>query len=414
MRIHLTILFALLTLTAAAQRDNQFAIDAQVRTRAEYDNGAHKLRQTGTQPALFIGDRARITMDYQRKALEFKASVQHTGIWGQDDINHTAGTVNINEAWGKMKFEPGFFVQVGRMPLSYDDERILGAADWNMAGNWHDALRVGFENAMHRVHLFATYNQNTSDTHGGYYLNVMPYKQMQGLWYHLDLLPEMPLGISVLGLNTGFEDGTTENGHTRFMQTMGTYIDFHPGHFSVDASFYYQRGKDSSSDFVNAFMAAGNAGYEIPGIIDIHAGYDYLSGNDGLNYNQHAFDPLYGTHHKFLGTMDYFVGRKGYGIQDIHGGITGFIARRATIGADYHHLLMAEQVYGFQYGRHLGGEVDVQASVKILKDVELSAGYSMMFGTTALDVIQSGNHNSWQDWAWISLNINPRILFTLW
>jgi hypothetical protein len=412
--IRLTLLLTLVTLTAAAQKENQFAVDAQLRTRGEYDNGYATLRSQGQEPIFYISDRARIALDYQRKNLELKASVQHTGIWGREDINKGAGNVTLNEAWGKMTFDPGIFVQIGRMPLSYDDERLLGAADWNNAGNWHDALRLGFENNVHRVHLFATYNQNTSDTHGGYYAKVMPYKQMQGLWYHVDLLPQMPLGISLLALNIGYEDGKAESGHTRFMQTFGGYVNFRPEPFFVDASFYYQRGKDSSSDYVSAFMASGNVSYDVLGYLDIRAGYDYLSGNDGLNYNQHAFDPLFGTHHKFFGAMDYFVGRVGFGLQDIHAGLTGHFGRHVDLSADYHRISMAESVYGFHFGKHLADEVDIHLSARIMKDVTLTAGYSMMFAQENLAYIKGGDHTSWQDWAWLSLNINPRILFTTW
>ena len=38
----------------------------------------------------------------------------------------------------------------------------------------------------------------------------------------------------------------------------------------------------------------------------IGVGSDYLSGSDGADGKYKAFDPLYGTHHKFYGAMDYF------------------------------------------------------------------------------------------------------------
>jgi hypothetical protein len=40
----------------------------------------------------------------------------------------------LNEAWAKMNFGEGFFAQLGRQSLIYDDERILGGLDWNVAG----------------------------------------------------------------------------------------------------------------------------------------------------------------------------------------------------------------------------------------------------------------------------------------
>lgn len=44
-----------------------------------------------------------------------------------------------------------------------------------------------------------------------------------------------------------------------------------------------------------------------------------------------------------------------------------------------------------------------------MKDVKLSAGYSFMRGTKTMDAVKTGNHKSWQDWGWVSLNINPKV-----
>ncbi|MCR4994570.1 MAG: alginate export family protein [Bacteroidales bacterium] len=414
MKLRITFLSTLFVLTASAQRENLFSIDAQVRARAEYDNGGHTLRSEGEEPVLFIGNRTRLGVNYQRKNLTFKASGQYTGIWGDESIQKSNNHLSLNEAWGRLDFNPGFFVQVGRMPLVYDDEHLLGNSDWSLTGTWHDALRVGFEGVRHSVHLFATYYQDNDQTRGGYYSQIMPYKQMQGLWYHTQLLPDRILGISLIALNTGVEDGTAESGHTCWMQTMGGYLTFQPYNFDVAASFYYQRGKDASSDKVGAFMASGRIGYTFLNTIGIHAAYDYMSGNDGLNYNQHAFNPLFCTSHKLFGSMDYFAGRVSYGLQDLHAGIKARFNRSLSLTLDYHLLQMAEAVYGFHFDKKLGDELDLEFKAEIFKDVTLQAGYSVMWATNTLSAIQNGDYTRWQDWAWLSLNINPRLLLTNW
>ena len=40
--------------------------------------------------------------------------------------------------------------------------------------------------------------------------------------------------------------------------------------------------------------------------------------------------------------------------------------------------------------------------------------YSFMLGTKTMDAVKGGNHNSWQDWGWVSVNINPKVFFTKW
>ena len=44
-----------------------------------------------------------------------------------------------------------------------------------------------------------------------------------------------------------------------------------------------------------------------------------------------------------------------------------------------------------------------------------SVGYDYMSGDDGTsDKVKGGYHKSWQDWCWMQLNINPRVLFTKW
>ena len=103
-----TIAMVLLALTAAAQEENQFSVDVQLRSRGEYNNGASTPRSEGQLPATFINHRARLSLGYQRDDnLELKFTAQHTGIWGQNGMNADDGSAAINEAWAKLKFGEG-------------------------------------------------------------------------------------------------------------------------------------------------------------------------------------------------------------------------------------------------------------------------------------------------------------------
>ena len=126
----------MVAVTAMAQEENQFTIDAQLRTRSEYNNGAVYPRNDNQDAATFINERARVSMDFQRGPLELKVSAQHTGMWGQDGMNTANGRLTMNEAWAKLNLGDKWFIQIGRQQLCYDDERILGAYDWNVNGNW--------------------------------------------------------------------------------------------------------------------------------------------------------------------------------------------------------------------------------------------------------------------------------------
>ena len=64
--------------------------------------------------------------------------------------------------------------------------------------------------------------------------------------------------------------------------------------------------------------------------------------------------------------------------------------------------------------RSLGTELDYQLNWKIMKDATLTFGYSVMFGTKTMDAVKGGNHKSWQDWGWISLNLTPKLFSAKW
>ena len=72
---------------------------------------------------------------------DFGPTCRRMGAGPQIDTN---GRFIMNEAWAKLNFGAGFFAQLGRQTLSYDDERILGGLDWNVAGRYHDALKLGY------------------------------------------------------------------------------------------------------------------------------------------------------------------------------------------------------------------------------------------------------------------------------
>ena len=110
--------------------------------------------------------------------------------------------------------------------------------------------------------------------------------------------------------------------------------------------------------------------------------------------------------------MDYFYATDfaaGYnpGLSDTHVGVDFKVSNAVSMGLDYHYFATAVKLDNLK--RSLGSEVDYQLNWKIMKDVSMTVGYSVMFGTSTMDAVKGGNHKSWQDWGWVSLNINPRI-----
>ena len=207
-------------------KENTFSMSAQIRPRAEYRNGVLNPRSEGQEPAGFINNRARLSMNYERQNLSIGLSAQHVGVWGQDPQIDKNGRFILNEAWAQLDFGYGLFAKLGRQSLIYDDERILGGLDWNIAGRYHDALKLGYENKQNKLHLILAFNQNDETKIGGtfYAEGAQPYKNMQTLWYQH--IGSKEFKASFLFMNLGLEGGDPKEkvSDPQFMQTMGANL----------------------------------------------------------------------------------------------------------------------------------------------------------------------------------------------
>ena len=183
----------------------------------------------------FLLGRTRIIVDYSRPYLQAHMVIQNKAVWGSGGNQ----TLNLYEGWVKMTANNGLFAQVGRIALSYDDERIIGTNDFAMAGKSHDVLRVGYEGHGHKAHAFFAYNQNAENVYKSTYYSggSQPYKTMLTAWYHYDL-PKFPLGASLLFMNTGLQSGEPGNEKksptTVYQQMYGGYVNYHPKYLTPE------------------------------------------------------------------------------------------------------------------------------------------------------------------------------------
>jgi hypothetical protein len=289
--------------------------------------------------------------------------------------------------------------------------------------------------------VILAYNQNDDNTESGttYYSNLengtgsQLYKTMHVGWYHYDV-PTVPLGASLLFMNTGMQagniNGKNDNApHTNFQQLYGGYISFHPKGFSLEGSYYHQAGKDEYDMEIDGWMASAKATVNPHRLFSIEAGYDYLSGDESFpvpnpdtpfamiyHEKQQSFRPLYGSHHKFYGAMDYFYTSayvQGFspGLRNIYGGVTAFPFKNFTLKAAYHYLAINTDL---EMSKTLGHELEFEASYTFSRNISLQAGFSFMTGTETLDKLKRNTGNENLRWGWFSLVISPNTFTTKW
>lgn len=381
----------------------------QLRTRGEYRDGRWSSGDGSTDPAAFINERARLSLRYSRDDLSFKFSAQHVGVWGQDPLVDKIGRLAVNEAWARIG-RCGWFVQAGRQGLVYDDMWMMGTSDYNVAGWWHDALIIGHEKGRHSLHAIFTFNQNGENIAGSYYdnANTAHYKCLQSLWYHWE---NPTFAGSLQFINMGQEAGTEETPKTEWLQTLGGYFKYEPSPFSIIGSMAWQFGRNPEGQSVSAWMCSIKTTWNITRVWSVNLCEVFLSG-DGRGGKYGAYDPLYGYVRTFWSKLFYnsaFQAGCAPGLSDSQAGLSCKASELLTASILYHYFFMGAKIEGLE--RHLGHELDFRFSLKIQKDVTLALGHTMMRGSSSLSVLKGIDRDCWLNWSYVSLNVNPSLLF---
>ena len=416
---------------AQEEQQNQFNVSMQLRPRAEYRNG-YKTPLTETDISTgFVNQRSRLSLDFQRQGLSAMLSLQNVSVWGEYPVSNVyeSNTV-IYEAWAKLKGQSGFFAKFGRQVLHYNDGRLLSVADWNQASRVHDALKFGYQTELNQLDLVLAYNQDADKNSGGTYYRAIgvPYKTMQALYYQNN--SSEVFTPSFLFVNIGLEEGDAVAGDSKLanMQTLGTNLIYKPlPELRFQGNAFYQMGKRRNSDTkISAYMLTLRGDYDVTKQVRFTAGTDFLSGEEyrspNSNDTYNAFNWLYAGNHGLYGVMDFFIDspyRSGMnlGIWDKFLGVTYKANSKMSVGLTYHHFSTANEVYdqaGEKMNSGLGSEIDLQVDYNIMKDVRLLCGYSTFFGTPTMDYVKGGDHKHWQDWAFLSVVVNPRIFSAKW
>lgn len=405
-----TALIALLgTVTISAQ---QFDINADLRARFENRNGYGTLKPDTEKAASFISQRTRLVFDYSFKNIKLRVSPQNVKTWGDVATNSkTDANSAFHEAYGEIKMNEKLSFKLGRQEINYDDARIFGNVDWAMQARSHDAFLLKFNpNTKNQIHFGLALNANKETN---FYENyaIPQYKSLQYLWYHTDF---DKLNLSVLALNNGmpYLVGTEEK--VDYSQTIGSRLVFKNGALSIDGAAYLQTGKIADNS-VNATYFSANINYKATTNFNTSVGFEMLSGKDqnDTSTDVKSFNPLYGTNHKFNGYMDYFyVGNhtNSVGLTDVYATL-GYEKNKFSAKLTPHYFASAASIYsaGEKQDNYLGTELDFTLGYKMYDNVTFDAGFSQMFASSSMEVLKAGNKNAGNNWAFISIKINPNL-----
>lgn len=408
----------------------------QIMTRGEYRHGFQSLADTNQKPAVFVGQRSRLTYKMTAEKFDIVISVQDIRIWGSNANLpvDTSGKLSLAEGYGVIKFDNTNKLKIGRQIISYDEDRILGSLDWAFQARRHDLMVFEHKNdSVLTFHIGAAWNQKSDYYNTTVYGVPKNYKTLQYLWLFRQM---KQWNISLLFLNNGTQLTKTEGAkkiyRDCYTQTFGLNSNVKIGKFSSNVFGYYQMGFDAgivnasgNPKAINAFDVGLNLNYKIIDWLNVSLGGEYLSGTsqDPQKQSQSlSFNPFYGTNHRFNGYMDYFyVGNHVNSVGLIDGYLKlNFGKGNWNVFVNVHNFQAAADIKDVKkstptqfvaMSRQLGQELDLTFLYKISDGVSIQAGYSQMFGTESMVAIRGGNTSAISNWAYLMFHFRPGVLF---
>jgi hypothetical protein len=232
------------------------------------------------------------------------------------------------------------------------------------------------------------------------------------------------IGMSIITMNLDLQSRFDSS--VSHLQTLGGNVFYNKGKVNAMGTGYYQTGRNQPKNLstvkTSAWMAAVKADYSFNKNFSLGIGSDYLSGRDmnSKSSNISYFNPLYGTGHKFYGSMDYFYvssAHNNVGLWDSYVNVNLNSSEKLNWQIVLHHFESAANVINYSGGKassSLGNEADISFNYKIMDGAKLSGGYSQMFTDPSMKyvkrILPNQEMKSIQNWVWLSININPDVL----
>jgi hypothetical protein len=395
---------------------SQFEIQGVVRPRAEYRNGYGVLRDSLAEFAGFVTQRTRLNMKFTKGMIKTAISFYDFRVWGDQPLKKDLSSVGLNEGWVEIAATKTFAVKFGRQAVGYDNYRLCSKVNWNQIGAAHDLVLLKYRNNGWILDFGAAYNQSSVAKFGTDYSELIKnYKTLNFLWLRRQF---GKTDIAFQSIADGYQkEGTKSTIYIRY--TGGFIVKYKEEKWDVATRGFYQGGKLQTGQDVSAYYLNLDLGVKLSNKFRILGGFESLSGNDAtdsLNKTDRAFNILYGSRHKFNGTMDYFsvpVTTKRAGLVNPYLKLKFNASKKVDIFADYYFFRLYGDFVndGEIIDKNLGNEIDLKFKARILKYLKLEGGYSFLIATKSMEVIKGGDSSYFNSWAYFMITVDP-VLFT--
>jgi hypothetical protein len=412
---------------------SQFSVSAELRPRAEFDNGVGRAIADTGNTRYYISQRTRLAFDYTKSIVQIRLTAQDVRLWGSGDIYSATGVFGSNsgldflEAWVRVKVFSNTHVKVGRQMMKYDNQRLISTRNWNQFGYAYDAFLLEHDQSGWDIDLALSYNTGRNNRSGGPDFNDTLFFQTNIMKTFNFLRVNKTFGkhftASLYALASGFsvEDAPSIIYMTG---TYGFYAKIKAGSFEIPVDAFYQNGKAQSGKDISAYMFGVNPNVTL-GPVKLGVGADYFSGDDANDPNfmnqENTFNKFYGGGFGFHGWMNYFIYIKGStrsgGLVDLTGNFAWNITPKHKLDVRAHFFSLAESIMvddEIINDKNLGTEIDTRYTYTLNEEFNVNVGFSYYLTTPTFEIVQAGvGGNIMQPyWIWTMLTYTPKIFET--
>lgn len=381
---------------------NQITIGGQVRLRAEYrdpiayNNPAATAKDEMHEDVDLLLERIRLNLTFalnDQITVFFQPQDQRT--FGDEAAATMASFVSdeqnldVHQGWVEARdlLTPGLALRIGRMELSYGDQRLVSPLDWSNIGRAWDGAKLTYKRPEWWAEAFYTVIKEVQGAEDD--------QDFWGFYFSYVGLKDHELDVYLFGrwLNDNLAaDETLPGTHDRRELTPGARLKGKMAGFDYTAEGMLQRGEVGDDD-IRAWAVALTFGYTLD--IDwkprIGIEYTHASGDgDPADGDIETFDPLYGFGHFYQGFMDIFSFKNG---RDLAFYFKIAPAPYLSFHVDVHTFTLDEDVdswYNFvgapirtdasgAAGDEIGSEIDVHFRLAVGKHVKFWGGVSRFF-----------------------------------
>ncbi len=414
MKISTLILACLLAIawTTQGYAETVFDFGGQLRVRPEMRENSNFNSDIDDKQA-FVGSRTRLFVNAKvDENVIAKLTIQDARRWGKTSNVGTgleSDALDLYEAFFQINNigGTGISTKIGRQPLVYGDQRLLGHLGWTDFARTHDAAKVMAALGMVNIDLFAAKEAET-----GKPSNSKNDDDLIGAYAVANVAEGTTLDLYVINWKTSGENDEGARIQGRDIMTYGARVKAVMGSFDITGEAAFQSGDwtETVSHSANAFSV--KAGYN-PGMVisRVEVEYNRGSGDDGSDEHKAFVFPFH-TNHLHYGHMDYFSWGN---IDHWKLGLKAKPIEGALVKLDFHIFKLAEgkgdwlNVVGTKpfkaavpgkSSTEAGNEIDLTVAYKALKNLKLVAGYSIFQpGEAAKE--RSGGKDDQSNWGYV-------------